>query len=175
MLERAELIEYITHNHYNTQKELAELIGIPQRELSRLLVQYELSQLFEDNKAKNKTKVEAEKPLTEDQKRIRASFLRTCQKAVDTCWDIYVAQGGDKDWEQIRHDYQYGITDKAVSLDTFGLTPKGKQVIEDALAFKKSAADLTEDEVLTIGLCLRLTRICFKDRKFGFGVEDDEL
>lgn len=173
---RDELILAMFNNTYSTQKELGEKLGLSQREVSRLLDAFSLKDIFERNKVGGQSiKSSGKNSVPADEKeRIRQNWLASCTKNVNKFWPLFLEQGGEKTEEAIRHDYKYGITDRYVKIMGMGDCKENRQRINELLQMRATIDDMSEDDIILIGLSVIPERIIVQNRKFGYGLEEFE-
>ena len=166
MKTREELIDAIESNVYTTQKDLANILGETQQAVSRMLTEYGLKELYTAHKA-SKTKTQ----ITQNTSKYDAYFAR-CRERGQELWQHYLEQGGEKPEEDIRHDFKFGITDKYITVDTINKTAEFREMLAEILFLRTPWEQLTQDQQTSIGCSIHYTTVLFKDRKFGFGLEE---
>ena len=173
---RDELILAMFNNTYSTQKELGDKLGVSQREVSRLLEAFGLKDIFERNKVGGQSiKSSGKNSVPADEKeRIRQNWLAHCTKNVNELWPLYLEQGGEKPEEDIIHDYKYGITDRYIAIMGMGDCKQGRQRIGELLQVRATIDDMSEDDIILIGLSLIRERVMLRTKKFGYGLEEFE-
>ena len=166
MKTKEELIDAIESNVYTTQKDLALILGETQQAVSRMLDTYGLKELFTAHKA-SKTKTQT----TQTAGKYDAYFAK-CRERGKELWPLYLKQGGEKSEADIRHDFKYGITDRYITVDICNKTPEFKEMLAEVWFVQTPWEELTQDQQTSIGCSIHYTTVLFKDRKFGFGLEE---
>lgn len=166
MKTREELIDAIENNVYTTQKDLANILGETQQAISRMLDTYGLKELFAAHKT-SKTKTQTVQIAGKYD-----AYFAKCRERGKELWPLYLIQGGEKSEEDIKHDFKYGITDRYITVDSFNRTPEFREMLAEVWFVQTPWEELTLDQQTSIGGAIHYTTVLFKDRKFGFGLEE---